>query len=343
MESYGYTTEDEWMEPQKAQRMGFVPIPDHSYNIPNGMMPPPPESQVAYRQPSMEDGDVRQAMGERAPVCPVQGGNFTGQMRPYRAGGMSGMDRMNNAKKDGMNNRKHADSMEMNMNRMNGMNQMDNMGRMNGMNQMDNMGRMNGMNQMDNMGRMNGANQMDNMGRMNGMNQMDGMNRMNGMERDAMESAPNHGDMHMEMHMDMRYAMAEALRGIENAVMGEAQDRMFYEWLMAHAPNEEDKKIIAGIRDDEMRHYTMFRQMYFEMTGKTPLKEQAPAFMPPASYCHGLKDALMGEQNAVVKYRKILFAMHNRKHINMLTEIITDEIRHMGLYNYMYAKNKCMV
>jgi len=51
----------------------------------------------------------------------------------------------------------------------------------------------------------------------------------------------------------------------------------------------------------------------------------------------------MGEQGAVEKYRKILFAMKERKHINMMTEIITDELRHLGLYNYLYAKNQCSV
>ncbi|MDP2891609.1 MAG: ferritin-like domain-containing protein, partial [Bacillota bacterium] len=53
------------------------------------------------------------------------------------------------------------------------------------------------------------------------------------------------------------------------------------------------------------------------------------------------KQALMGEQNAVRKYRQVLFAMTDRRLINMITEIITDEIRHATLYNYLYAKNGC--
>ncbi|HCL01056.1 MAG TPA: rubrerythrin, partial [Lachnoclostridium phytofermentans] len=40
-------------------------------------------------------------------------------------------------------------------------------------------------------------------------------------------------------------------------------------------------------------------------------------------------------------YRQILFAMQDRIHINMLTEIITDEIRHGILYTYLYSKNNC--
>jgi len=46
----------------------------------------------------------------------------------------------------------------------------------------------------------------------------------------------------------------------------------------------------------------------------------------------------MGEQQAVATYRKVMFAMRSRRHVNMMTEIITDELRHLGLYNYLFTK-----
>jgi len=64
-------------------------------------------------------------------------------------------------------------------------------------------------------------------------------------------------------------------------------------------------------------------------------------FQPPKTYCEGLIKALIGETNAVKKYRKILFVMTERRHINMLTEIITDEIRHGILYNLLVHNNDC--
>jgi rubrerythrin len=85
----------------------------------------------------------------------------------------------------------------------------------------------------------------------------------------------------------------------------------------------------------------MFRQIYYQLTGQQLSPQQDVPFDKPVSYCDGIKKALMGEQKAVQKYRKILFAMQNRVHINMLTEIITDEIRHGILYNYLYSKNGC--
>lgn len=141
------------------------------------------------------------------------------------------------------------------------------------------------------------------------------------------------------------FAYPENLQGalalIEQALSGEAEDRMFYTWLMERAPSKEDQQIISGIRDNEIGHYALFRQLYYELTGKVPLQVQGEPFTPPAHYCEGLARALLGEQNAVQKYRRILYAMQLRIHINVLTEIITDEIRHGILYSYLYAKNGC--
>ncbi len=132
-----------------------------------------------------------------------------------------------------------------------------------------------------------------------------------------------------------------ALYLIQKGLSGETEDRMFYSWLIERAPSEEDIEIISGIRDNEIGHFALFNRLYSELTGMSPQLLQSEQFMAPANYCTGLSRALKGEQNAVQNYRKILYAMQDRVHINMMTEIITDEIRHGILYNYLYAKNNC--
>ncbi|BCJ93693.1 rubrerythrin [Anaerocolumna cellulosilytica] len=132
-----------------------------------------------------------------------------------------------------------------------------------------------------------------------------------------------------------------ALALIQQALAGETEDRMFYEWLIEQAPTEEERQIIAGIRDNEIGHFAMFHQLFYEITNMMPQQVQGEQFIPPESYCAGLAQALLGEQNAVQKYREILYAMQDRVHINMMIEITTDEIRHGILYNYLYAKNGC--
>ncbi len=144
--------------------------------------------------------------------------------------------------------------------------------------------------------------------------------------------------------LDTDTDLPEALRLMENALEGETGDKLFYQYLISAAKDAEDKKVISGIRDDEMKHYKLFRQLLYELSGNMPeLPAVGQVFEKPASYGAGLRRALMGEQNAVTYYRRILYAMKDKRHINMMTEIITDELRHLGLYNYLYAKNNCAV
>ncbi len=160
-----------------------------------------------------------------------------------------------------------------------------------------------------------------------------------GMERGMGDRAPMGQEMNLPY--EPQTAMAEALRLIADAVKGEAEDRAFYDYMISQAPTAEEKSIIAGIRDDEIKHFRLFRHIYHELTGTALPESEEVTFEKPASYCAGLRKALLGEQSAVKRYRKILFAMTERRHLNMLTDIITDELRHLGLYNYLYAKNNC--
>ena len=154
----------------------------------------------------------------------------------------------------------------------------------------------------------------------------------------------NHNMMNPDM-MDMTNQsnpqLSQALELIKQAVEGETEDRLFYDYLIKNASSESDKEIISGIRDNEINHAKMFRKLYYELTGKTIPPNVDVNFIPPRTYCDGLKRALIGETNAVIKYRKILFAMQDRRHINMLTEIITDELRHGILYNFIIHSNDC--
>ncbi len=135
--------------------------------------------------------------------------------------------------------------------------------------------------------------------------------------------------------------LQNALDLIQQALGGETEDRMFYTWLIDNAPSTEDKDIISGIRDDEIHHFALFKQLYYDLTGMSPQQVSNETFTPPENYCDGLAHALLGEQNAVRKYRQILYAMQYGVHTNMMTEIITDEIRHGILYNYLYTNNGC--
>jgi rubrerythrin len=165
---------------------------------------------------------------------------------------------------------------------------------------------------------------------------------MQGMDQNQMNPMMSQADM-MAMGKQYNYPqnLPDALELIKQAVEGETEDRLFYEYLINNAPNEETKTVIRGIRDNEINHNKMFRQIYKQLTGQTIAPNPNVTFEQPKTFCEGLRKAITGEQNAVIKYRKILFAMQDRVLINMLTEIITDEIRHGILYNMLLTSNDC--
>ncbi|KHD37301.1 rubrerythrin [Clostridium acetobutylicum] len=129
--------------------------------------------------------------------------------------------------------------------------------------------------------------------------------------------------------------LAGAIRLIEESVGGEREDELFYNYLLSVAPNAEAKRIITGIRDDERKHNVMLRRIYTQLTRRTLPQGQDETFQKPSSYIDGIRRSIIGETDAVKRYRTILFALQNRVHINMLTEILSDELRHASLYNML--------
>jgi rubrerythrin len=132
-----------------------------------------------------------------------------------------------------------------------------------------------------------------------------------------------------------------ALELMQEALAEEDEDKLFYDKLFAAAPTPEDRDIISGIRNDEMKHFELFRKLYYEHTGQILPHSVSNRAGTQMTYCEGLKKALLGEVAAARKYRKILFAMQDRRHANILTEILTDELSHAVLLGLLFDLNAC--
>ncbi|MHC0037531.1 ferritin family protein [Pseudoneobacillus sp. C159] len=133
--------------------------------------------------------------------------------------------------------------------------------------------------------------------------------------------------------------LQQSIKLIVEAVKGEKEDQLFYEFLIQEAPTQEEKEMITTIRDDEAKHNRMFRQLYKELTKKELPSDVTENFTPPASYLEGIKQALFGELKAVEKYRTIRSGLPKRQERDILFEIITDEIKHASKYNYLFTLN----
>jgi rubrerythrin len=134
-------------------------------------------------------------------------------------------------------------------------------------------------------------------------------------------------------------ALQLSLQLIKEAVAGEREDQLFYEYLISVAPTNEEKLIIASIRDDERRHNRLFRKIYKDLTGQEVPQAAGEEFQRPRTYKDGLVKALFGELAAVEKYRVIRQGLPNTYFRDILFNIITDEIKHSAKYNYLFTLN----
>jgi len=130
-------------------------------------------------------------------------------------------------------------------------------------------------------------------------------------------------------------SLQDSLSLIEQAVTGEREDELFYDYLISVAPSKEAKEIIESIRNDEQKHNQMFRWIYHSLTGKTISTPTNVTFEEPTSYMDGIRQALFGELKAVERYRDIRAGLPTRYYRDMVFEILTDELKHADKYNYL--------
>jgi len=134
------------------------------------------------------------------------------------------------------------------------------------------------------------------------------------------------------------YSLPKALTLIVDSVRDEREDELFYDYLLSVAPSNQ-REIIVSIRDDERKHARLFRELYWQVTGKDIPPAPDQPFDKPLNYCDGITKAIFGELAAVERYRKILYGFEFLPYRNIITEIYTDELKHASKWNYLFALN----
>lgn len=130
-----------------------------------------------------------------------------------------------------------------------------------------------------------------------------------------------------------------ALEQIKKSIGDERRDELFYDQLINMAPDENSRDIISSIRDDEKRHNEILRFVYSNITGEVIESPSEDITIEEMTYIDSIEKSLLDEVAAVKKYRKIMGAMPNSKMHTLLMSIMTDEIRHASLYNYLINKS----
>lgn len=138
--------------------------------------------------------------------------------------------------------------------------------------------------------------------------------------------------------------MQQSIEMIASSIENEKSDAMFYDWLIQNIPKIinyevqlEVAQIIEDIKDDELGHNQIFKMMYKQLTGKDAPEPEEKEVEYPQNFIDGISKALKDELNAVKHYRIIMEGLPNNSYRDQVFNILTDELRHGSLYNYIYT------
>lgn len=125
---------------------------------------------------------------------------------------------------------------------------------------------------------------------------------------------------------------------IEKAINGEYSAINCYAKLAQLTSNEKEKKRILEIREDEVKHFKLFGQIYTSLTGRQPqpkVNEECPNV-----YLHGLEFALQDEQKTVDFYLEIADETTNQYIKESFQRAAADEQNHAVWFLYFFSKAK---
>lgn len=133
--------------------------------------------------------------------------------------------------------------------------------------------------------------------------------------------------------------LQEEFNPIAKAVQRELNDSLFYNYLISQAPTSEEKVILSSIKEEELRHSKQLEAIYRDFTGMGVPINQNETFQIHNSHEEGIKNALFNELRDVVKYRTIRKKLPGNAYKDMFFDIITDEIIHSVMLNYLLTLN----
>ncbi|MGE6539344.1 ferritin-like domain-containing protein [Bacillus luti] len=128
------------------------------------------------------------------------------------------------------------------------------------------------------------------------------------------------------------------INDIEKAINGEYSAINCYAKLANMAPNGTERNQILEIRNDEIRHFHHFVQMYTNLTGRQPKPQITEGC--PDTYLQGLEFAIQDEQKTVDFYLEIADETSDASMKDLLRRIAADEQNHAVWFLYYFVKSK---
>lgn len=134
-------------------------------------------------------------------------------------------------------------------------------------------------------------------------------------------------------------SMQPLLDLIQEAMRDEKHDRVKYKNMMCMTKSEKIRKQIEFAYKDEIKHYKMFQNIVYALTGKVT-EVPTPEVEHYDKLIDAVESSINGELGAVELYRKIRAMLPTTQLRDMLYEIITDEQEHATRFVYVFADLK---
>lgn len=125
---------------------------------------------------------------------------------------------------------------------------------------------------------------------------------------------------------------------VEKAINGEYSAINCYAKLAKLASNEQERKRILEIREDEIKHFQTFQQVYIKLTGKQPQPKISEGC--PDVYVSGLEFALKDEQETVDFYLEISDEAADPSIRKTFRRAAADEQNHAVWFLYFFTKRR---
>jgi rubrerythrin len=131
----------------------------------------------------------------------------------------------------------------------------------------------------------------------------------------------------------------ELLNLLIEAMKDERADFIKYKMMIDVTDDEKIREQIRFAYLDEGKHYKMFQQIYYKLSGEV-INVPAPKVVISNSFIENIESSINGELAAVELYRKIYSMLPSAMCKNALYEIITDEQEHATRFTYLYAMKR---
>lgn len=129
------------------------------------------------------------------------------------------------------------------------------------------------------------------------------------------------------------------VQDIANAINGEYSAIACYAQLAELATKQEEKDRILEIREDEIKHYRAFSNLYLRLTGKQP--QPTITEKCPNNFKEGLKFAIKDEQKTVDFYLDLADRARNLNIKRTFQRAAADEQNHAVWFLYYYTLQCC--